>query len=447
MTDTDFTINFPFSKIDKVKRTVTGIATADNFDTDRDIMEIGASVDAFQNWIGNIREMHQPKAVGKMLNFNAPVPVEYKGKMYNGLEVTVYVSKGAEDTWQKVLDGTLKGFSIGGGVIEKSMEYDRASDCVARRVSKYMLTELSLVDNPANPAALITMFKSVHNDETNEDELIYKAQDAPVKMNRVFYCEKDQIATADVDTCSKCSNKMVDIGFVEEFDSKIIKSLINDFEIQKIGGVMKLQENTEDGIVGNMDEELTDVQKDFIAKRLVKSLFGKNETAEANPSVVPPVNINVNIDQGLLKSAGSEESNTVEDAESETVEEGEVGGVVTSDDVTKSAKEETVAEETAVEEAGNDDIVKALSGVINDALTSFKEEITKTVDEKIEAVTKSVDEKVEKFADDGAVQKSADTEVVEEEVIEKSASAENDDSFWGGRFVPAPVAQALGYRS
>ncbi len=55
-------------------------------------------------------------------------------------------------------------------------------------------------------------------------------------------------------------------------------------------------------------------------------------------------------------------------------------------------------------------------------------------------------EKVEKFADSGAVSKSADTVADDdsEDELEKSAKV---DSFWGGRFVPLPVVQALGYNS
>ena len=440
---TDFTLNFPFTKVDKTKRTVTGIATANNLDTDGDIMELNGSIEAFRSWPGNIREMHKPEAVGKMLDFRAPVPVEWQGQVYDGLEVTVYVSKGAENTWQKVLDGTLRGFSIGGGVLEKSVEYDRSSEVVARRVSKYMLTELSLVDNPANPAALVTMFKR-EKDAAGEDELVYKAQDDPVKLSRVFYCATDQIATVDVSNCSRCEAEMVDIGFVEEFDANVVKKMIDDYELKKNGGVLKLQEKTQDDTVSNMDE-LTEAQQETLVKKFVKSMFGKAAEVEQPAAQVP--NITVNINSELLKSAESDESDstTVEDdIVKNAKDDTEVDATVEDDSVEKSAKEDDVADETN----SNDDIVKALSGVLNDALASFKEEITKSVDEKIEAVSKSVEETtetVEKFADSGAVSKSADTVTDDDnEELEKTNTV---DSFWGGRFVPEPLVKALGYNS
>ena len=144
--------NFPFQKIDKSRRIVTGVATADNVDPAGDQVQFDGSVEAFNMWVGNVREMHGKNAVGKSLGFR-PVTVEHNGETYRGIEVDAYVSKGSEDTWQKVLDGTLRGFSIGGGVIEKSTEYDEKLGRKKNVISKYSLGELSLVDNPANPAS------------------------------------------------------------------------------------------------------------------------------------------------------------------------------------------------------------------------------------------------------------------------------------------------------
>lgn len=444
----DFTLNFPFTKVDKVKRTVTGIATAENLDSDKDIMEIGGSIEAFSSWPGNIREMHQPEAVGKMLDFRAPVPVEHEGNIYDGLEVTVYVSKGAENTWQKVLDGTLRGFSIGGGVIEKSVEYDSKTKEVARRVSKYQLVELSLVDNPANPAALVSMFKRNKDNELvyeSDSEMVYKSSDDDKKLQSLYYCPTDQVAS-DASTCSKCKGDMVDIGFIENFDAEIVSKMIDQYELSKNGGVMKLQENTSDDTVTNMDD-LTEEQQENLTRRFVKSLFGKSESKEAI-SQLP--NVIVNIDSSLI-SKSSETPEVVDETIEKNADEDAASEDDASDDsVEKSAKEVNMADETVekVDETNDTDaIVKALSGVLNDALAEFKVEINKTVDEKIEAVTKSVEEttnKVEKLADDGAVSKSEETLDTDDDSLEKSETIE---SFWSGHFVPLELVKALGYDS
>jgi hypothetical protein len=153
-----FHIVFPFQKIDKEQRIVTGIATADNVDYEDDRISFEGSLNAFSSWIGNIREMHSPLAVGKLVDYR-PVPVSYRGRVYNGIEVSVYISKGAEDTWQKILDGTLRGFSIGGRSLDAEMEYDEDLQRQVRVIKDYVLGELSVVDNPCNPAGMFTMVK------------------------------------------------------------------------------------------------------------------------------------------------------------------------------------------------------------------------------------------------------------------------------------------------
>lgn len=149
----DMRLGVPITKVDKENRLVSGFATLNNVDRHGDIVDASASAKAFERFRGNIREMHQPLAVGKMVAF------ETKGwkdkdtdKTYEGVHVTAYVSKGAESTWQKVLDGTLSGFSIGAKVLEQDTE--KGDDGEDHRVIKdYELFELSLVDSPANQFA------------------------------------------------------------------------------------------------------------------------------------------------------------------------------------------------------------------------------------------------------------------------------------------------------
>ncbi len=62
-------LSMPFSKVDKERRIVSGFASLDNLDKQMDIVTAEASMKAFAKFRGNIREMHQPLAVGKMVNF------------------------------------------------------------------------------------------------------------------------------------------------------------------------------------------------------------------------------------------------------------------------------------------------------------------------------------------------------------------------------------------
>jgi hypothetical protein len=148
-----FTIYAAISKanIDVKKRTVTGIAQVEDHqpDTQGDIVDFGASKRAFSAWPGNIREMHGNKAVGRSVSWWAD-PVRKR------IYVRARISEGAEDTWKKVLDGTLTGFSIGGQQLAAKREVDKSTGNPVNRITAYRLNELSLVDSPANPHCVIT---------------------------------------------------------------------------------------------------------------------------------------------------------------------------------------------------------------------------------------------------------------------------------------------------
>jgi hypothetical protein len=153
-----------FTKVDAAKRLVTGIAQAATLDEQGEILEYQASKRAFQQWLGNIREMHGLSAVAKSV-----------GVVFNDaaqtISVTAYISKGAEDTWTKITEGILRGFSVGGRRIKSVMR--KASEFPAwvlqgvkhipemiRFTSEWIMTELSLVDSPALPQAVFEMVKT-----------------------------------------------------------------------------------------------------------------------------------------------------------------------------------------------------------------------------------------------------------------------------------------------
>jgi hypothetical protein len=153
-----------FTKVDAAKRLVTGIAQAATLDEQGEILEYQASKRAFQQWLGNIREMHGPSAVAKSV-----------GVVFNDaaqtISVTAYISKGAEDTWTKITEGILRGFSVGGrrikSVMRKPSEFPawvlqgaRHIPEMIRHTTEWIMTELSLVDSPALPQAIFEMVKT-----------------------------------------------------------------------------------------------------------------------------------------------------------------------------------------------------------------------------------------------------------------------------------------------
>lgn len=154
VTNNELVLNMPISKVDKENRIVSGFATLDNVDMEDDLIAYEASIEAFEKFRGNVREMHQPIAVGKVISHR---PDSYfdpsTGELYNGIFVQVRISKGAPDTWEKVLDGTLSAFSIQGPV--RKADYIDHRGKKVRKVTKYDLNELSLVDNGGNQLANI----------------------------------------------------------------------------------------------------------------------------------------------------------------------------------------------------------------------------------------------------------------------------------------------------
>lgn len=145
-------IYLPISKIDKAKRIVWGRAQVEDDmpDSQDDIVDFDGSKRAFERWAGNVREMHSNKAVGHAVSIYA-VPEE------RAIYVGTYVSRGAQDTWEKCLDGTLNGYSIGGKVVRGIHVHHKGAGRKVHRILDYDLDELSLVDVPANSRCSITM--------------------------------------------------------------------------------------------------------------------------------------------------------------------------------------------------------------------------------------------------------------------------------------------------
>ena len=127
---------------------VKGLATDDTLDLDQQICDPTWLAKAMPEWmlIGNIREMHQAKAVGKALE------MEQTGTGF-AVEAKV-VDKEAS---AKVEEGIYTGFSIG----IKNARVVKDAKAPGGRIVDGQIVEVSLVDRPANPSAVIEIAKSV----------------------------------------------------------------------------------------------------------------------------------------------------------------------------------------------------------------------------------------------------------------------------------------------
>ena len=417
-------LSMPFSKVDKERRIVSGFATLDNVDRQKDIVTSEASVKAFSKFRGNIREMHQPLAVGKMVAFKEDKYFDPESKkFYSGVYVSAYVSKGAQDTWEKVLDGTLSGFSIGGRMNKWDDAYDEKMDTPIRIIKEYDLVELSLVDTPANQFANIL---SVEKNENGIDMI--KGEIADTAIENVFWDKDSGIVIISEDEVVKSPSSgepMQNIGFVEKNDNE--KTDMIKFLVDSAKGINNTEINKE-------VSPMTDTTNDVV-------------DAPAEEAVVEPT---------VEESQVAPEAETVADVADADVEKGEEitttvvsneeAAEVTPDDETREANEEIVAPvaksdealETAVADI-KDTVTKAFSDLtavvqaqaeqiaeLHKSIATVKNEVTASKD-----VFNEFGKRVDAVEADTAFRKSGDLgEIVQEQpeqVVEKS--------LWGGRFL------------
>ena len=140
---------------------VWGYASSEAVDSDGEIIAAEAMKAAIPDYMkfGAVREMHGSNAVGTAIEIN----VEDDGRTFFGAHIVDPVAV------TKVKTGVYKGFSIGGSVTARD-ELNKS------QITGLKLTEISLVDRPANPDAVFTCFKA---DKPKEEEETADKDDEP----------------------------------------------------------------------------------------------------------------------------------------------------------------------------------------------------------------------------------------------------------------------------
>ena len=424
--------SLPFSKVDKERRTVSGFASLDNLDKQMDIVTAEASMEAFAKFRGNIREMHQPLAVGKMVNFKAEKYFDPDSKkFFNGVYVSAYVSKGAQDTWEKVLDGTLTGFSIGGRMNKWDDGYDEKSDTQIRIIKEYDLVELSLVDSPANQFANIMSVEKVDGvDMVKGDNTI---------IENVFWDTESGIVTVSENESENSpisGEPMKNIGFVEKTDSE--KTTMIKFLVDSAKGINTSKINKEVQPMTENTEAVAEVIETEASVEVTKSEVAPEADAKAD---VVETAVKETETEKAAKAPVADEEDTEEDAaETPADEEAE------AKKKPMAPKSDEVIEESVTET--NDGLEKAFSDLVLTVKSLQAEvEMLKSSKVDIEVVKESFTEvakdiaaaknefdrfgkRVDAVEADTAFRKSGDLgEIVQDqpEMVEKS--------LWGGSFL------------
>jgi len=401
-TEKEINISVPFTKFDKANRKVSGFATLDNIDQSGDVLTSSASVQAFEQFRGNVREQHdKSKAIGKMVSFQQQDFYDKStDKMYNGIYVTAYVSKGAQDTWEKVLDGTLSGFSVKGAIVKQHTEYVPDEDKSIRFIDAYSLEELSLVDSPCNQLANVFSIEKTANgieiNITNE-----------VDLENVFWCDKDAIAVLSKDEtadCSKCETPMKNAGWFE--------SVAGEDKVEKMKQIL-------------------------IASGFTKSDNDLRET-KGGPKMAD-VTKNEEVVEKAVEDA-------IEEVEKSTSEENEDGTEISEPDLQGIAKalDEIKATLAGVTAAGSEketaiaDIKTTVEGVQKSVETRM-EDLLKAHTELAEDFKAlkdglgGVEKRLNMVESSSAIKKSADVETGS--TLEKSNKQEQKP-FWSNAFLP-----------
>ena len=410
-------LSMPIAKVDIERRMVSGFATLDNIDRQGDIVPSEASVKAFETFRGNIREMHDDKkAVGKLVSFKEDSFYDQEtGKFYKGVFVSAYVSKGAQDTWEKVLDGTLTGFSIGGSVKDYEDTYNKEMDKSVRIIKEYDLFELSLVDNPANQYANVISVEKGHAGGYLSKALI----------ENVFWCSEDdivQLSAGSLSDCPRCDKGMNNIGFVETNDAQkadVVKSILSTIK-NDVKEVSKMENETTEAVA----EETTET----VVEETVET-----EVEKADDSEISKADVETNAEkEEEVEKAKDKYMHEEEDMKEKSMHEDE------EEDMEKNSEEATVVNEELESTKALVDEIQSTFTMLADTIKALNEkvdELNKTVTgvrQDVDTVKNEFGKRVDAVEKDTAFRKSGDLgEIVQEPIFIEKAQR----SLWGGRFL------------
>jgi hypothetical protein len=436
-------LSMPIGKVDKERRVVSGFATLDNVDKQGDVVDTSASLTAFKNFRGNLREMHQPSAVGKVVSFKEDRYFDPNTKkFYSGVYVSAYVSKGAQDAWEKVLDGTYSGFSIGGNIKKYDDQVDSGTENPIRIIKEYELHELSLVDNPANQFANIFSIEKV-NGQTTIDGYLSKTE-----IENVFWdSENDIVLLSDSDSAESPSSgkPMQNIGFVEKTDSD--NSEMIKFLVDSAKGINTIEINKEVSPMDETTNEAVEVAVETVAEEAVV------EETQVAPEADAPVETTEGSVEKAVKSDDMDEDDKDDEDEDEMskAKSDKAYGKDEEEDEMSKAKSAMPEDEDKTEVAKSNDVVEVavadLTATVTKAFSDLSE-IVKAQAEQISELTKSVEavkndvtankavfdefgKRVDAVVADTAFRKSGDLG----EIVQELPEMKVQKSLWGGRFL------------
>jgi hypothetical protein len=386
--------------------------------------------------------MHQPSAVGKVVSFKEDRYFDPNTKkFYSGVYVSAYVSKGAQDAWEKVLDGTYSGFSIGGNIKKYDDQVDSGTENPIRIIKEYELHELSLVDNPANQFANIFSIEKV-NGQTTIDGYLSKTE-----IENVFWdSENDIVFLSEADSAESPSSgkAMQNIGFVEKTDSD--NSEMIKFLVDSAKGINTIEINKEVNPMDETTNEAVEVAVETVAEEAVVE-----ETQVAPEADAPVEATEGSVEKSYDEDMDSKDKKKMDEDEDEMSKAKDKKSYDEEEDEMSKAKSAMPDDEDKTEVAKSSDVVESavadLTATVTKAFSDLSE-IVKAQAAQISELTKSVEavkndvtanktvfdefgKRVDAVVADTAFRKSGDLG----EIVQELPEMKVQKSLWGGRFL------------
>ena len=198
-------------------RKVWGIASREMVDSYWDIITYDAMKNAFPDYLkfGNIREMHQPTSAVWVVKAHEFLEEE---------KATFIVVKIVDDNvWTKIKEWVYKGFSIWGKIVDASFEMRDWEEIFV--ITKIELYEISVVDRPACPDAVMEWYK--FNNLQNKDMIKWllgkffkgdiSEEELMIKVDAVEEVEvKEEIKEEDVEKTVKAEEVAEEVAEEKE---------------------------------------------------------------------------------------------------------------------------------------------------------------------------------------------------------------------------------------
>lgn len=356
---------------------VAGVATTEKRDHDNEIVDLESVRGVWKDYMANpvVRYFHgkdkrNPDAVGKVIpEYTDSTGKTYKTEMTEKGPFIVAKLSNAPDTAsirQKVSEGILKGFSIGGRA-QRVKEFSHELGKDINRVFTKRISEISIVDLPANPDSFFTVLKGCVGGQCNLDiknetpELVTMCAPDTYEADRLKSVE-EEIAKIEADN----EDLRKEIETFQSHTNSTEVVMKNKKIDNTIGGIIMEQEDNvvrfeptelKDFIKSTMDEYATETEivekaDDYDrllaeTKELRKKIEGLEAAAQAAAKKL------AGQAQTTMKSETETETDEVEKSETEEVE------VEKSEEVTLESRLEKLEESPMYKAVQTDDLTKA----------------------------------------------------------------------------------------